>query len=242
MKIGFIQKTTLIDYPGKVAATIFVSGCNFRCRFCYNKDLVEGNVDEIPEEEIFKFLESRKGLLEAIVICGGEPTTHPDLPEFISKIKKLGFLVKLDTNGTNLDILKKVDVDYIAMDVKAPKDKYKKITGLDCDVQGAIDWIKKSGIDYEFRTTLVPGLIEKEEVIDIIVQVNGKLRGVLENIKTMKEHGVHVEVTTLLIPGVNNSQEQITEIAHKLIQYLGADFIWHITRFFPHYKMQDVVH
>jgi pyruvate formate lyase activating enzyme len=181
MKIGFIQKTTLIDYPGKVAATIFVSGCNFRCRFCYNKDLVEDNVDAISEKEVFKFLESRKGLLEAIVICGGEPTIHQDLPEFISKIKKLGFLVKLDTNGTNLDILKKVDVDYIAMDIKAPNDKYKEITGLDCDVQEAINWIKESGIDYEFRTTLVPGLVEKKEILDIAKWISPAKRYIIQN-------------------------------------------------------------
>jgi len=183
MKIGFIQKTTLIDYPGKVAATIFTSGCNFKCRFCYNKDLVEGTVEEISEKEVFDFLESRKGLLEAIVICGGEPTIHSDLPEFISKIKDLGFLVKLDTNGTNIDVLRKsIDlVDYIAMDVKAPKAKYKEIVGIDCDVQESIDLIKNSNIDYEFRTTLVPGLVEKKEIMGIVKWISPAKRYIIQN-------------------------------------------------------------
>lgn len=183
MKIGFIQKTTLIDYPGKVAATIFTSGCNFRCRFCYNKDLVEGTVEEISEKEVFDFLESRKGLLEAIVICGGEPTIHSDLPEFISKIKDLGFLVKLDTNGTNIDVLRKsIDlVDYIAMDVKAPKAKYKEIVGIDCDVQESIDLIKNSNVDYEFRTTLVPGLVEKKEIMGIVKWISPAKRYIIQN-------------------------------------------------------------
>jgi len=183
MKIGFIQKTTLIDYPGKVAATIFTSGCNFRCRFCYNKDLVEGTVEEISEKEVFDFLESRKGLLEAIVICGGEPTVHSDLPEFISKIKDLGFLVKLDTNGTNIDVLRKsIDlVDYIAMDVKAPKAKYKEIVGIDCDVQESIDLIKNSNVDYEFRTTLVPGLVEKKEIMGIVKWISPAKRYIIQN-------------------------------------------------------------
>ena len=183
MKIGFIQKTTLIDYPGKVAATIFTSGCNFRCRFCYNKDLVEGTVEEISEKEVFDFLESRKGLLEAIVICGGEPTVHSDLPEFISKIKDLGFLVKLDTNGTNIDVLRKsIDlVDYIAMDVKAPKAKYKEIVGIDYDVQESIDLIKNSNVDYEFRTTLVPGLVEKKEIMGIVKWISPAKRYIIQN-------------------------------------------------------------
>jgi len=181
MKIGFIQKTTLIDYPGKVAATIFVSGCNFRCLFCYNKDLVEGNIEEISEREVFDFLESRKGLLEAVVICGGEPTIYSDLPEFISKIKKLGFLVKLDTNGSNPEMLSKLDVDYIAMDVKAPQEKYKEVTGSDIDVQKSIDFIKNSGIDYEFRTTLVPGLIEREDIFKIAQRISPAKRYIIQN-------------------------------------------------------------
>jgi len=181
MKIGYIQKTTLIDYPGKVATTIFFSGCNFRCQFCYNKDLVEGNLDPIPEQEVLDFLKSRKGLLEGVVLCGGEPTIHPDLPEFIDKIKKFGFLIKLDTNGTNPEMLKKLDVDYIAMDVKAPKDKYKLVTDSDIDIQQSIDFIKNSGIDYEFRTTLVPGLVEKEDVFKIVKWISPAKKYVIQN-------------------------------------------------------------
>jgi len=149
MLIGGLEKLTLIDYPGEVAAIIFTQGCNFRCQFCYNPMLVWPLEDSkmkyrkdhslIEESDLFAFLRSRVGKLDGVVITGGEPTLHADLPEFINKIKALGYKVKLDTNGTNQEMLEKLInipltrgqnlIDYIAMDLKAPLDKYEKVTG-----------------------------------------------------------------------------------------------------------------
>jgi pyruvate formate lyase activating enzyme len=201
MLIGGLQKVTLIDYPGKLACTVFLSGCNFRCPFCYSKELVlpeeikkqihphtkEAQLKNyakrsasygvgagISEKEFLSFLKKRKKFLEGIVICGGEPTIHKDLPDFIKKIKKLGYLVKLDTNGSNpkmlKDLIDKKLIDYVAMDIKAPKEKYNKATGVKVDIkkiQKSIDILKKGGIDYEFRSTIVPTIHIKEDVIEM---------------------------------------------------------------------------
>ena len=180
MIIGGLQKSTLIDYPKKVAATIFLSGCNFRCPFCHNPELVLPEViakqPKISEEEIFAFLQERKGFLDGIVICGGEPTVHSDLPEFLEKIKNIGFLIKLDSNGSNPKMLKEmIDnnlLDYVAMDIKSSKEKYAEVVGLpDIDIskiEESIEILKEGKIDYEFRTTLVPGLVDKAEVLKLV--------------------------------------------------------------------------
>ncbi len=179
MKIGGIQKSTLIDYPGKVAATIFVSGCNFKCPFCHNPELVLPEKikkhPQISEEKILEFLEERRGFLDGVVICGGEPTIYDDLPDFIEKIQEMEFLIKLDTNGSRPEILQQMIelnlLDYVAMDVKAPKKKYKSVVGADIDVEQiekSIKLLKKGIIDFEFRTTLVPGLVEKKDVLEIV--------------------------------------------------------------------------
>jgi pyruvate formate lyase activating enzyme len=136
MKIGGLQKTTLIDYPKKIACTVFLMGCNFRCHFCYSAELVLPEKikkqPEISEKYFFNFLKERREYLEGVVICGGEPTIHSDLPEFLTKIKKIGYAIKLDTNGSNPLMLQKLIslnlIDYIAMDIKAPLDekKYQK--------------------------------------------------------------------------------------------------------------------
>ena len=134
MKIGGFQKTSLLDYPENVSAIAWTVGCNFSCPFCYNKDLVKGNVGLFSEEEIFSFLEKRKGLLDGLVISGGEPLMQKDIVDFITKVKKLGYLVKIDTNGSYPEKLKElIDkklIDYVAMDVKAPKKKYDELTGV----------------------------------------------------------------------------------------------------------------
>jgi len=174
MKIGGLQKTSLLDYPDKLSAIIWTVGCNFKCPFCYNKDLVEGNADLISEDEIFSFLEKRKGLLEALVISGGEPLIHKDILSFCEKVKKLGYLIKIDTNGTFPEKLKElIDkklVDYVSMDVKAPKKKYNSLSGVKTDIkkiEKSIEIIKNSGVDYEFKTTFVPDFLKKEDIIDI---------------------------------------------------------------------------
>lgn len=170
MKIGGLQKVTLIDYPGKVACTVFLSGCNFRCPFCYSPELVLPEEIKrhpaIEEKVFFNFLLEKKGLLDACVICGGEPTINgEELVDFCKKIKEMGFLIKLDTNGSNPDILNKVIpfIDYIAMDIKAPlDDRYKDFSGIDCleKIKESIELIKRSGLDYEFRTTITSHSID----------------------------------------------------------------------------------
>jgi pyruvate formate lyase activating enzyme len=172
MIIGGYQKLTLIDYPGKVAATVFTVGCSFRCPFCHNPELVLGSQFGvgISEKEFFDFLKKRKGKLEGVCITGGEPTIQKDIIEFIDKIKKLGFLVKLDTNGSRPDVIKKLLdkklLDFIAMDIKNCLENYSKTAGLKADldrIKLSVDLIMNSRIDYEFRTTVVPGIHNEED-------------------------------------------------------------------------------
>jgi len=190
---------TLIDYPGKIAATVFTVGCNLRCPFCHNPELVlpESNVFQkqaFQEKDFFTFLEKRKNRLEGVCITGGEPTLQTDLLEFIAKIKKLGFLVKLDTNGTRPDVLKNILekklVDYVAMDIKAAPQNYHRLVGRKIDIQRielSVELIRRWGdagkIDYEFRTTVVPGL-HSEEDFDIIGEwLAGAKRYILQKYK-----------------------------------------------------------
>lgn len=174
MNIGGFQKTSLLDYPDKISAIVWTVGCNFNCPFCYNSNLVSGDVELFPENEIFGLLEKRKGLLDALVISGGEPLMQKDIADFCKKVKQLGFLVKIDTNGMFPDKLKElIDkklVDYIAMDIKAPKKKYSELAGKKVDIskiEQSIDIINKSKIGYEFKTTFVPELLKKEDIIEI---------------------------------------------------------------------------
>jgi len=199
MKIGGLQKLTLIDYPGKIACTVFLVGCNYRCPWCHNPELVLPEEIEkspkIPEKDFFNFLKLRKNLLEGVVICGGEPTINKDLPEFCQKIKKLGYLVKLDTNGSNPKILKdlidKKLVDYVAMDIKAPKEKYMEAIGLKKsssnrllkNIKENIDILKEGKIDYEFKTTMIPGLLGREDIVKIVKWIGPAKRYYLQNFK-----------------------------------------------------------
>lgn len=175
MRIGGFQKFSLIDFPQKTSAIIFTQGCNFRCEYCHNPELVYHNLFKIPipAEQIFLFLETRKDQLDAVVITGGEPTCQEDLEDFIYRIKSIGYLVKLDTNGSNPQILKciidKKLVDFVAMDIKAPFDKYSYLTCVPVDIEKirtSIEIIKNSQIKFEFRTTydtskLLPADIER---------------------------------------------------------------------------------
>ena len=163
MKISGLQKLTLLDYPGKMACTVFTHGCNFRCGFCHNALLVtEENSDIISEDEFFTFLKKRQGILEGVCISGGEPTLQTDLREFITKVRSLGYAVKLDTNGTNPRLLKSLIeenlLDYVAMDIKHSPDKYDIICSCQVDMDAIRDSVSimiDSGIDHEFRTTTV---------------------------------------------------------------------------------------
>ncbi len=173
MLIGGLQKVTLIDYPGKVACTVFLMGCNFRCPFCYSGELVLPKEikkqPRISEKVFFDFLKERQGLLEGVVLCGGEPTISEDLLEFCQKIKKLGYLVKLDTNGSNPKMIEKLIkerlIDYVAMDIKAPQNKYGFCSGNKADIKNikkSVEFLKQGKIDFEFRTTVAPGLSESD--------------------------------------------------------------------------------
>lgn len=173
MRICGLNKTTLLDYPGKVAATVFLGGCNFRCPFCQNGSLVLAPQEEpeIQLEKLWAFLEKRRGILDGVCVTGGEPTLSPQLPELLEKIKELGYLVKLDTNGSNPEVvdelLKKRLVDYIAMDVKTSKEEYKKVAGTESvnieKICQSVEMIMDRAPDYEFRTTVVKELHGKED-------------------------------------------------------------------------------
>jgi pyruvate formate lyase activating enzyme len=176
MLIGALQKFSLIDYPGKICATIFTQTCNFRCPYCHNPELVlqELFVKPLSEKSIFEFLDNRKGKLDGITITGGEPTIHKDLPDFIRKIKEMGFLVKLDTNGTNPKMLEYLFhenlIDFTAMDLKAPIQIYDKISRNNCQIDNIINSvkiIKKKSPDYEFRTTIVNDLLSENDIYQI---------------------------------------------------------------------------
>lgn len=187
MLLGGLQKFSLIDYPGKMCAIVFTAGCNFRCGYCHNPELVKNPRGLIEEKEFFDFLKKRQGQLEAVTITGGEPTLHFDLVEFIEKTKKLGFLVKLDSNGTNPNVLKKIIekkvVDYLAMDIKGPLNKYQEITNstIDTDkIQQSIKLIRESGIDYEFRTTVVESQLSREDILTIGKLIKGAKRYYLQ--------------------------------------------------------------
>jgi len=174
MKIGGWQRFSLIDYPGRIGAVVFTQGCNFRCPYCHNPELVDPRRfgKTIPPGDIISFLAGRRGKLDAVTITGGEPTRQGDLADFLTRVKDLGFLVKLDTNGsapfTLAMLLEKGLVDYIAMDIKGPLEKYAVIAGAevnDGDIMASVSLISGAGIPHEFRTTLVTPLITPEDVV-----------------------------------------------------------------------------
>lgn len=192
VKIKGWQKTSLIDFPENVSSVIFLAGCCFRCGYCHNPDLVlyHDRLEDIDEASLLKELEKKKGIIDGIVVSGGEPTMYNDLPQFIFKIKELGFLVKLDTNGSNPLMLKQlIDnglLDYVAMDVKASIERYPEVVGRKIDlrlIKESIDILKKSKVDYEFRTTVVPGLVEEEDVVKIGAFLNGAKKFVIQNFR-----------------------------------------------------------
>ena len=182
MIIGGLQKFSMIDYPGKLAAIVFTSGCNFRCGYCHNPELVlpEKFNPNLDQDKILGFFKTRVGKLDAISITGGEPTLYSDLPQFMKQIKDLGFLVKLDTNGTNPKMLKEIInnklVDYIAMDIKAPLEKYEEVIVAKIDLENikkSIKIIMDSKIQYEFRTTIVKSQLSVNDILEIGKLIKG---------------------------------------------------------------------
>lgn len=170
--IAGLQKMTLLDFPGKVACTVFLAGCNYRCPFCHNSELFMGKVEQaMTEEEFFSFLEKRQGLLEGVCVSGGEPTLYPDLEAFLTKIKALGFLVKLDTNGSRPEVLKNLVekglVDYAAVDVKNGPAHYETTVGCDpklSEVEESFRYLIDGKLPFEFRTTLVAQLHNEDSI------------------------------------------------------------------------------
>ena len=177
MIIGGFQRFSLIDFPGKICAIVFTQGCNFRCPYCHNPELVDAKlpaVGAVSDEEALSFLERRKGKLDALTVTGGEPLMQPDLEDFLSRVRALGYLIKLDTNGSfphRLEgIIQSKLVDYLAMDIKATPKKYRSVIRKDVDISKileSITLIKNSGLDHEFRATMVKPFFDKEDFLEI---------------------------------------------------------------------------
>ena len=232
MIIGGLEKLSLIDFPGYLSAIVFTKSCNFRCHFCYNPMLVfaEGenelkNIDEgpslIPEEDFFLFLKERVGKLEGLVISGGEPTLQPDLKEFIIKVKELGYKVKLDTNGTSpekvSDLIKNNLLDYIAMDLKAPLEKYEAVIGVKTDInkiKESIDLLINGNVPYEFRSTLVPGLVNEDDILEMSKDIEGANLWYLQKFKS----------DIRLVNGDFENKESFTDKEMEYFSNIGGKF------------------
>jgi len=190
MLISGLQKTTLIDYPGRIAATVFLAGCNFRCPFCHNPELVfpdQISQGILKEKDFFVWLDGRQGKIEGICITGGEPTLQKDLILFLRKIKKRGYLIKLDTNGSRPDVLQQAFqeklLDFVAMDIKNSLEKYSLTVGVKVDIERiklSMGLIRNSGVDYEFRTTVAPRLHTRQDLVAIGRWLKGSKKYVLQ--------------------------------------------------------------
>lgn len=196
MKIGGLVKFTLIDFPGRPAAIVFTQGCNFRCRYCHNPELVYPHLFEpsMPEEEVWTFLKRRQGTLEGVVVSGGEPTLQEDLVRFMGELKALGYKTKLDTNGTRPEVLRELIekklVDCIAMDLKAPLEKYAAITGVDANsavLQQSMELIRQSGLEYLFRTTYDKEVLNDNDIAVLNQLTEGKNYIVQECLPVVRE-------------------------------------------------------
>ena len=187
MKINGLLKLTLLDFPGHTACTVFFGGCNFRCPFCHNATLVRGEGENITEEEFFKFLSKRQGLLDGVCITGGEPLLQRDIADFMRKIKELGFEVKLDTNGSFPEKLKELCsvglVDYVAMDIKSSLEGYSRAAGVSVNtekVRESVDFLVGGTVDYEFRTTVAKGAVLPSDMEGIGELISGAKRYFLQ--------------------------------------------------------------
>lgn len=219
MKLCGLQKTTLLDYPGHVAATLFLGGCNFRCPFCHNKALLDRNCSSAySEDDIISFLKKRSSVLEGVCITGGEPTLHSDLENFIIKLREMGFLIKLDTNGFRPQVLQSLCkhglIDYVAMDIKSCRERYSAVSGVPnlslSPIEESIDFLLSGVIPYEFRTTVVKELHTTQDFIQIGKWIKGCSHYYLQN---------YVDSEQVLQPGFTGFSQD--ELAHfiKLLQY-----------------------
>lgn len=212
MQICGLQKVTLLDYPGKIACTLFTHGCNFRCPFCHNPSLVVTQADTIiGEETLFSFLKQRVGILEGVVISGGEPLLHAQLLPLLQKIKALGYCVKLDTNGSQPQFLKELVqrrlVDRVAMDIKNAPEHYAQTVGVSPDMTAICEskeFLMTSGVEYEFRTTLVKGLHTQQDILDTAKWIRGAKEYYLQQFRRQDK----------LIAGEGLSSFTVAEMQH----------------------------
>jgi pyruvate formate lyase activating enzyme len=222
MQIHGFNKTTLLDYPGHLAATIFLGGCNMRCPFCHNASLVTNLSTQtiIPENDIYSILDKRKNILEGVCITGGEPTLNPALPQFIEKIKSFGLKVKLDTNGTNPvqlhNLVKNKLIDYVAMDIKNSKEKYFQTSGLAYTklqlISDSISLLLEGALACEFRTTLVKELHTREDMISIGEWIRGADNYYLQS---------YLNSGDIISPGLSShTTETLKEYAFLLTPYV----------------------
>ena len=228
--ISGLQKMTLLDYPGKVACTVFLQGCNFRCPFCHNSDLLGKDAPQtISVEELMTFLKKRVGLLDAVCITGGEPTLQKDLPELIRQIKALGYLVKLDTNGSRPAVLKQLAeeklIDYVAMDIKNSPSRYGQTVGLsNMDLKAleeSIRYLLEHHVDYEFRTTVADELHSVQDMEDM----GAWLCSLVPGTKPIRHYiQPYVDRDSVLSHGLHTPEkEKLLDMAEKLAPY--ADFV-----------------
>ena len=174
-----MQKNSFVDYPSKISCVVFTPGCNMNCWYCHNREIINESEGAYDEEQVLEFLKKRAGFLDAVVVSGGEATLQPDLVEFIKKVKAMGYLVKLDTNGTNPEVLTNLIneklVDYVAMDIKAPFEKYNLVTPIKPEmlenVKRSVEILKSANIAHEFRTTFAPNLT-KEDIINLLREIS----------------------------------------------------------------------
>ncbi|HEY9159778.1 MAG TPA: anaerobic ribonucleoside-triphosphate reductase activating protein [Desulfomonilia bacterium] len=220
MKIAHLQKTSFIEYPGKISAVIFTQGCNLKCPYCHNPELVEPGLFTTPlsQDEILSFMMKRKGKLDGVVITGGEPALQKGLIEFMHKIKDIGFLIKFDTNGTFPDVLENIIeqrlADYIAMDIKGPAYKYPAITGARVDMDlilRSIRLVMNSGIDYEFRTTWAIEQLTLTDIEETATMIRDAKRFALQRFNPSK----HLDPSTL------NFRAPTDDMIRKAVDYAG---------------------
>ena len=219
-----LQKMTLLDFPGKIACTVFLGGCNFRCPFCHNSELFMGKPEKLMEdEEFFKFLKSRKGLLDGVCVSGGEPTLYKNLPEFLARIKELGFLVKLDTNGSRPEVVRELVeknlVDYIAMDVKNSPAMYAQTVGLEtmdlAPVEESLRFLIGGNVPYELRTTLVSQLHTEASIQDMGQWLHSLVTGMKPKKLFLQSF---VDRDTVLFSGLSAPEPETTKGFAKILE------------------------
>ena len=221
---GFIE-TSFLDWDGKLSSVIFLPGCNFRCPYCQNYPIILApeELPDIPFEGVEKFLNEHKGWIDGVVISGGEPTIYAELTELIQKIKRLGFLVKLDTNGSNPEMLKELIgqklIDYVAMDINAPLDKrYSPASGVEVvldKIKESIQILMNSDIGYEFRTTVVPTFLGEEEIVEIARSIAGAKKYVLQQFNPRQTLDPRLEI---IEPYSKKEMEKMVNLAKDYVQ------------------------